>query len=177
MKISQEESNYFYRMSDNVIIKIGRCHQEDTIFFLQIYLDVDCSKITSASPVSASISTAMAAVDADMASAEANRTKEALESWCDSCQNTHKHMSLLFAKLFLFRVLVRFLLRLATREGSLAYSLLGKIDPAKVGMGEIKEAFCRDVDNLDLKPQVCSLLYICSQTRDVTDQVPQQKGR
>jgi len=90
----------------------------------QIYLDVDCSKTTSASPVSASISTAMAAVDAEMAnSAAANRTKEALESW------------------------------LGTREGSLAFSLLDKIDPGKVAVDEIKEAFCRDVDNLDLKPQ------------------------
>jgi len=89
----------------------------------QIYLDVDCSKITSTSPVSASISTAMAGVDADMANAEANRTKEALQSW------------------------------LATREGSLAFSLLDKIDPAKVSMEEIKEAFCRDVDNLDLRTQ------------------------
>ena len=53
--------------------------------------------------------------------------------------------------------LVRFLLRLATREGSLAFSLLDKIDPGKVAVDEIKEAFCRDVDNLDLKPQVCSL--------------------
>ena len=120
----------------------------------QIYLDVDCSKITSASPVSASISTAMAAVDADMAR-EANRAKEDVESWCDSCrQNTLKHISPLFIK---FVFLVRFLLRLATREGSLAYSLLDKMDPAKVTMDEIKEAFCRDVDNLDLKPQVRSL--------------------
>ena len=31
----------------------------------------------------------MAAVDADMANAEANRTKEALESWCGICQNTY----------------------------------------------------------------------------------------
>ena len=164
-------------MSDNVIIKIGGCHQEETIFFpLQIYLDVDCSKITSASPVSASISTAMAAVDAEMAnSAAANRTKEALESWCDSWHNTLEHISPFFFIKFVF--LVRFLLRLATREGSLAFSLLDKIDPGKVAVDEIKEAFCRDVDNLDLKPQVCSLLYICSQTRDVTDQVPQQKGR
>jgi len=89
----------------------------------QIYLDVDCSKITSTSPVSASISTAMAGVDADMANTEANRTKEALESW------------------------------LATREGSLAFSLLDKIDPAKVSMEEIKEAFCRDVDHMDLRTQ------------------------
>ena len=67
-------------MSDNVIIKIGGYHQEDMIIFLlQIYLDVDCSTITSASPVSASISSAMAAVDADMRNE--NRTKEALESW------------------------------------------------------------------------------------------------
>ena len=49
---------------------------------------------------------------------------------------------------------------MATREGSLAYSLLTKIDPGKVAMDEIKEAFCRDVDNLDLKALVCSLSFI-----------------
>ena len=91
----------------------------------------------------------MAAVDADMANAEANRTKEALESWCGICQNT-------YFPVISYQVcfLVRFFLRLATREGSLAFSLLTKIDPAKVAMDEIKEAFCRDIDNLDFKSQV-----------------------
>ena len=69
-------------------------------------------------------------------------------------KHTRTHFPVFFIK---FVFLVRFLLRLGTREGSLAFSLLDKIDPGKVAVDEIKEAFCRDVDNLDLKPQVCSL--------------------
>ena len=71
--------------------------------------------------------------------------------WKAGAASVKTHISPLFFIKFVFG---QIFLRLATREGSLAFSLLTKIDPAKVAMDEIKEAFCRDIDNLDFKSQV-----------------------